>query len=171
MTRSLFDRFTSQTTMLDAEQEMLALGPGAIPILASLLTGEAANEFGVPYRKLGLPLRCTLEVAIRLGPVARPLESLLRAELHAGNFVAAMALGALGGVDDNSIEELAAHLDYDANRKSEFDRAPDLTCESAVALIKLGQEAHPAVTAALKRSARATTDFARTKASLARAKR
>jgi hypothetical protein len=152
--------------MLAAEQELIALGPDAIPVLASVLTGEAANAFGVPYRELGLPLRCALEVAIRLGPIARPLESLLRAELHRGNFAAAVALGTLGSVDESSIEELAAHLDFATNKQNGFLRVPDLTCESAVALFKLGHEVHPAVTAALQRSARAAADFARTKAFL-----
>ena len=149
---------------MDAEQELLALGVDAVPVLASVLTGEAKNEYGVSYRALGLPLRCALEVARRLGVVARPLESLLRTELHAGNFVAAMALGELGSVDDRTIEELAAHLDYVTNCTNGFDRVPDLTCEAAIALIKLGQETHPAVTTALMLSDRATADFGKAKA-------
>ena len=171
MPATLLDRFTSPATMMDAEQELLSLGEGAVPILASVLTGQAKNEFGVSYRTLGLPLRCALEVACRLGVVASPLESLLRAELRDGNFVAAMALGGLGSVDDSTIEELAAHLDYVTNRKGGFDRAPDLTCEAAVALIKLGQENHPAVTTALMLSDSATADFDKVKASLQRAGR
>lgn len=166
MPSTLLDRFTSQATMMDAEHELLTLGVDAVPILASVLSGEAKNEFGISYRALGQPLRCALEVARRLGIVARHLESLLRAELHNGNFVAAMALGELGYADDSTIKELAAHLDYVTNRKSGFDRAPDLSCEAAVAIIKLGQETHPAVTKALTLSHRAAADFDKVKAFL-----
>jgi hypothetical protein len=147
--------------MLDAETELLALGSDAIPILDSLLTGTATNEFGVPYRNLGLPLRCVLEVAIRLGTIARPLEPLLREELRRGDFVAAQALGVLGAVDEDTIEELAAHLDFDVNKRIGAIRAVDLTSESAIALIRLGHAEHPAVLAALKQSPRAASDFAR----------
>jgi hypothetical protein len=42
--------------MMDAKQELITLGVGAVPILASVLTGEAKNAFGVSYRTLGLPL-------------------------------------------------------------------------------------------------------------------
>ena len=171
MPSTILDRFISPASMMDAEQELLALGVDAVPILASVLTGQAKNEFGISYRALGLPLRCALEVARRLGAVARPLESLLRVELHAGNFVAAMALGELGSVDDQTVEELAGHLDYVTNCTNGFDRVPDLTCEAAVALIKLGQETHPAVTTALMLSDRAAADFARAKAFLRRRER
>ncbi len=147
--------------MMDAEQDLLALGSRAVPILESVLKGEATNEFGVPYRKLGLPLRCVLEVAKLLGPLSRPLEALLRIELHDGHFVAAQALGALGSVEGHSIEELAAHLDYKANELNGFQNAIDLAAECAVALIHLGQAKHPAVLAALEGSPRATADFDR----------
>lgn len=168
MPSTILDRLTSTATMMDAEQELLTLGADAVPILASVLTGEAKNEFGVAYRALRLPLRCVLEVARRLGVVARPLEPLLRAELHDGNFVAAMALGVLGSVDGSTIEELAAHLDYSTNREKGFFPEYDLAAEAAVALIRLGQEAHPAVTTALTLSDCAAADFERVKAFLQR---
>ena len=161
MPNAILDRFTSPTTMMDAEQELLALGSRAVPILESVLKGEATNDCGVPYRKLGLPLRCVLEVAKRLGSVARPLEALLRIELHGGHFVAAQALGALGSVENDSIEELAAHLDYKANELSGFPSALDLAAECAVALIRLDQAKHPAVLTALEGSPRAAADFDR----------
>jgi len=85
--------------------------------------------------------------------------------------VAAIALGELGIVDDSTIKALAAQLDYVTNRKAGFDRAPDLTYEAAVALIKLGQENHPVVTTALNVSNRATADFVKVKAFLERSKR
>ena len=161
MPNAILDRFTSPTTMMDAQQELLALGSRAVPILESVLKGEATNEFGVPYRKLGLPLRCVLEVAKRLGPVARPLEALLRIELHGGHFVAAQALGALGSVENRSIDELAAHLDHKANELSGFPNSLDLAAECAVALIRLDHGKHPAVLTALERSPHATADFDR----------
>ncbi|MDQ0073352.1 hypothetical protein J2W34_005160 [Variovorax boronicumulans] len=161
MPNAILDRLTSPTSMMDAEQELLALGSRAVPILESVLKGEAANEFGVPYRKLGLPLRCVLEVATRLGPLARPLEALLRVELHGGHFVAAQALGALGSVENRSIEELAAHLDYKANQLSSVPHALDLATECAVALIRLDHAKHPVVLTALEGSPRATADFDR----------
>lgn len=147
--------------MMDAEQELIALGADAVPVLEAVLTGALTNEFGVPYRRLGLPHRCALEVAIRLGPIARPLESLLRAELRDGYSVAAQALGRLGSVDDESIEELAAHLDYDINKSKGLVEALDLTGECAAALFRLGHVEHPTVVAALQRSPRASADFAR----------
>lgn len=168
MQSALLDRFTNPATMIEAEQELLSLGVNAVPILASVLTGEAKNGFGVSYRELGLPLQCTLEVAVRLGTVARPLESLLCAELHHGNFVAAQALGGLGSVEDSTIEELATHLDYFTNLNRGIDRVPHLSFEAAVALIRLGQEAHPAVTKAFILSDRAAADFQRMKAFLQR---
>jgi len=123
--------------------------------------GDAANEFGTPYRTLGLPLRCALEVATRLGPIARPLEALLRIELQRGNFVAAQALGRLGEVGHSSIEELAAHLDCETNKLDGFADAIDLAAECAVALVRLDQAQHPVVLAALKASSRASADFDR----------
>jgi hypothetical protein len=86
MDNELLERLCNSATMIDAEQSLLRQQADAIPLLASVLSGDAKNSYGVPYRSLGLPLRCALEVAIRLGPAARPLESLLREELRQGNF-------------------------------------------------------------------------------------
>lgn len=78
-----------------------------------------------------------------------------------------MTLGILGSVDVSTIEELAAHLDYAINREKGFFPAEyDLASEAAVALIRLGQEAHPAVTTALTLSDRAAAHFERVKAFL-----
>lgn len=166
MTHPIVSRFTSSATMMKAEQELIALGSGAVPVLEAILNGGLTNEFGVPYRKLGLPHRCALEVAKRLGPIARPLESLLRADLRCGYFVAAQALGSLGVVDDESIEVLASHLDYDVNKASGFVEALDLMCECGAALVRLGHADHPVVVSALERSPRASADFARMSRSL-----
>jgi hypothetical protein len=111
MWRPLFERFLLTTTMLDAEQELIEMGAQAVPILKSLLNGEAKNAFGVPYRELGLPLRCALETARRLDGAAKPLESLLANEVANGHPTAAMALGSLGTLNQISIESLANALD------------------------------------------------------------
>lgn len=152
MAHPILDRFTSPSTMMDAEAELLALGAAAVPILESVLNGTSTNDFGVPHRKLGLPLRCALEVARRLGAIAQPIEPLIRAELRLGNVVAAQALGALGRVDEESIVELAAHLDHDNNGRRGNAQALDLAAECTMAIVKLGHEKHTAVVAALERS-------------------
>jgi len=133
MTTVIFEQFLSPSTMMEAEQELLALGDQALPMLESLLTGDAKNRFGVPYRSLGLPLRCTLEVARRLGPVAKPLERYLRDELKRGDHVAAMALASLGKLEEASVVELAIVLK---------DRGWDLSLESALALVRCGAAQH-----------------------------
>jgi len=135
MTISLFEQFTSPATMIAAEQELLANPEGAVCILESLFSGQAKNQFGVPYRELGLPLRCALEVVCRLGPIAKPLEGYLASELRDGNFVAAMALGSLGNVAESSVAALVASLAGNG----------DLSYESAAALIRCGQAEHPLV--------------------------
>jgi hypothetical protein len=146
MTTAIFEQFLDPSTMIDAEQELLVLGDQALPILESLLTGAAKNRFGVPYRSLGLPLRCTLEVARRLGPVAKPLERYLRDELRRGDHVAAMALGSLGQLEDASVVELAVVL-----KAGNWD----LSMESAAALVRCGAVQHSAVLKVMNESPRA----------------
>ena len=153
-TENVFEQFLSPATRIDAEKQLIAMGAEAVPILTSLLTGEARNGLGVQYRSLGMPLRCALEVAIRLGPIAKPLESQLRAELKRGDVSAAVALGSLIQLDEASIVELAATLG---------DSNWDLSMESAMALLKCGAVQHPAVVAA-------TTESEKAKYSMARAK-
>ena len=145
--------------MMDAEIALLRRGADAIPLLETLFNGEAKNDFGVPYRSLGLPLRCALEVARRLGPVARPLEPYLRAELRQGHHVTAMALGSLGSLEEESIHELAAKLDDAAG-------IVDLPYESAKALLACGQASHTAVKKAANRSDKAANVLAKVIASL-----
>lgn len=151
MQHPYFHRFQATGTMLDAEQELLELGEAAVPVLASLFSGEACNEFGVPYRKLGLPLRCAIEVACRLGPVAKPLEPYLREEVERGDHVAAMALGMLGALEPKTVEVLAESL----------DAGLDLSSESARALILSHEGSSAPVVRALSRSERAAATFAR----------
>src|SRR5436190_7659634 len=91
LTSAIFEQFLSPSTMMDGEKQLLALGDKAVPLLEAFLSGAAKNRFGVPYRTLGLPLRCALEVSRRLGPMAKPLERHLRDELKRGDPIAAMA--------------------------------------------------------------------------------
>lgn len=90
----LFEKLNSVSTMLNAEHELASLGEAAVGRLETLFDGTSRNQWGVPYRNLGLPLQCALEVAWRLGPVAKPLETYISAELP-GSETAARALGAL----------------------------------------------------------------------------
>lgn len=121
--------------MLEAELQLINGGADSLPALESILKGEARNRFGVPYVQLGLPLQCALEVVRRLGPIAKPLESYLREQLRHGNPTAAMALGSLGTLEQESITQLALSL------KGRFD----LAMESAMALLVCGEDDHPAV--------------------------
>jgi hypothetical protein len=121
--------------MLDAELQLVNGGADSLPVLESLFKGDAKNCFGVPYAQLGLPLQCALEVVRRLGPIAKPLEPYLREQLRCGNLTAAMALGSLGTLEQDSITQLAVSLE---------DR-PDLAMESGMALLVCGEGDHPMV--------------------------
>ena len=140
---------------LESEQRLIRKGKDAIADLEAFFSGKAHNEFGVPYRRLGKAMRCALETVRRLGPIAKPLEPYLRAELEAGDFVAAMALGSLGSLEEKSIILLAARLG---------EKNLDLSCESAVALIRCEQGDHPAVIASRANSEEAEKTFSRVKA-------
>jgi hypothetical protein len=154
MAHPIFELFLNNSTMMDAEQQLIDRGVDALPELESLFTGAAHNDFGIPYRQLGLPLRCALEVAIRLGPIAKPLEPYLRAELCSENFVAAQALGAIETLEQESVNCLATAL----------DGGGDLSMESAVALIKCHQADNRAVLMAIANSKSAADWLARAKA-------
>jgi len=152
----IFERFMNPATLMDAEQDLLGQGANAVALLAAFFNGEARNEWGFPYRQFGLPVRCAIEVACRMGPLAKPLEAFLRAELDDGLVVAATALGGLGSLEDASVQSLARRLRDGA----------DMGCESAIALIKCGMQTHPLVTNALANSYQATREFRRTEAFL-----
>ncbi|WP_176038691.1 hypothetical protein [Brucella tritici] len=79
----LFERLNAPATMMDAELEIIRLGEAGVCRLKALFDGSCRNEWGVPYRNLGLPLQCALEIAARFGPVAKPLETWIAAELPA----------------------------------------------------------------------------------------
>ena len=147
----IFERFTNTSTMIDAEKELIALGEEAIPILETLFNGSAKNQFGVPYRKLGLPMTCALETVCRIGQYSKPLESYLCEELKNGNHTAAMALSSLTSIEDESVIALAECLRSDLN----------LASESAAALIKHNKSDHSAVLKELSESESSAHAFER----------
>ena len=151
MNHHIFERFSDTSKMIEAEQELIALGAEAVPILESFFDGSAKNKFGVPYRQLGLPMTCALETARRIGSLSKPLEFYLREELKSGNHTAAMALCSLGSIDEESVAALAESL----------SEGLDLASESAVALIKHDQASHGAVSKKLSESEPAAVIFKR----------
>lgn len=147
----LFERLLSPATMIKAEQEIIGMRSQAVPILRILLTGEAKYSAGVPYRDLGLSLRCALETALRLGADAKPLESLLRTELTNGEPVAARALGALGSLEPESVIALLRAIEEDW----------EVAFEAVAALIQCGQDKNELVHALVFQSERAAAIFAK----------
>lgn len=134
--RGLISELTSPQTMMAAEEEFLKAGADAIPVLAAIFNGEAKNEFGVPFRKLGLPLRCALEIVKRMGPIAKPLERYIRDEVARGvHWPAAAALRYMPPLEDESVVALAGAL------KGDFDMAHEAACT----LVQLGHSEHPVV--------------------------
>jgi hypothetical protein len=133
---ALIGNLTSPGTMIDAEQQLLAAGADAVPVLEAIFNGEAKNEFGVPYRLLGLPLERALEVAARLGPLAKPLEPWIREEVVRDVYrIAPVALRRMPPLEDGSIVALAGAL----------SGVSDTAFEATVTLIELGHAEHPAV--------------------------
>lgn len=130
----LFEKLNSVSTMVDAERELAAMGTAAVVRLTALFEGSSCNQWGIPYRNLGLPLQCALEVAARLGPIAKPLESYIAAELPHSE-AAARALGALDKLDSSSLSALALALDADLNVAGECARV----------LVQQGEDRSPVV--------------------------
>jgi hypothetical protein len=155
MSHPIFEQWLSTSTMVAAEQDLVSQGDTAIPILQALLDGSAKNGYGVPYRALGLPLRCALEVAARLGPKAKPLEPLLVMDLEAGNAAAAAALGQIGQASDQAIERLARSMV--SAQPVDFN----LPFEAARALMRLDVATHPAVMGVPSTSDKARAVWAR----------
>lgn len=151
MTNQVFEKLLSPSTMMDGEQSLLVMKDQAIPLLRDLLDGTAKNENGVAYRNLGLPLRCALEVASRLGARAKPLEGLLVEELYAGKAAAAKALGGLERVSEATVLALAASLEPPPAERFDLD----LPYEAGLALIRLGASEHPSVLRKIEASERA----------------
>lgn len=134
--KTLIGHLTSPGTMMAAEQRFLDAGMDAVPVLETIFTGEARNEFGISFRQLGLPLQGALEIACRLGPVAKPLEPYLRQEVRHGIYWAAVsALGQIPPLEEESIRALADALNAEFNFAS----------TAAKTLIQLAYTEHPAV--------------------------
>ncbi len=92
---TIFERFLQPSERAAATIELVTQGAAALPILQSLLSGEATNSWGVPYRKLGVPVDCALVAIQRLGPIALPLEAYVKHEIENGHSYAADALTAI----------------------------------------------------------------------------
>lgn len=131
---ALFERLTCEQTMIEAQQEIAAMGDDAIALLKGLFDGSSRNEWGISYRDLGLPLHCGLEIVVRLGSKAISLEPYINAELPKLE-VAARALGALGQLSQYSVSRLASALESHINVAS----------EAAMALVRCGYDESPAV--------------------------
>ncbi|MDO3530076.1 hypothetical protein ACNRBH_06500 [Ralstonia pseudosolanacearum] len=144
MSEQIFEQWLNPSTMMAGEREVLSRGDAAIPILRCLLDGSAKNAYGIPYRNLGLPLRCALEVALGLGERASELEALIVPELKRGDVTAARVLAKFGHVGESTIVCLAEAL-----TSSDYE----LRYEAANALIQLQAKNHPVVTLALEQSA------------------
>lgn len=139
-----FELFLGGTkSFLEGERLLIENGPLSIPKLEAFFSGEAKNEFGAEYRTLGQAMTCALETACRLGSQAKPLETHLRRVLATGNHTAAMALGALGSLAQESVVALAS-----AMLATSGPRYIDLAFESATALIKCGRASDPSFLAA-----------------------
>jgi hypothetical protein len=154
-----FERSLAPGERAVAVSELAGRGSDALPVLAALFNGEARNQWGVSYDRLGAPMDCGLVVAARLGHLAKPLEHHLRAHLHQGHIYAAAALGALGSLDNSSINALAAAL----------EQSVLIATEAAQALVRCGAEEHTAVKEAVARSPQAAQAIERAKR-LARAR-
>jgi hypothetical protein len=146
-TVAIFERLLDVGQRAIATQELADQGEGALPILESLFSGTAKNQWGVPYRQLGTPFDCALVAAARLGSTAIPLEGYLRAAVQSGHPYAAQALAALGTLKDESIAALASQLETDHL----------LATEAAIALVCTNNTHHSSVKEAIARSAAAAT--------------
>lgn len=79
-----------------ATNELASYGERAVPLLRAILDGSAVNQYGVPYRRLGMPVDCALVTVKMLGPTAGSLRELVQAEVGASHPYAEAALRALG---------------------------------------------------------------------------
>lgn len=151
--RRLYEQLADRGSMMDAEQELLAMGADSIPVLEAIFDGEAKNAFGVPYRQFGLPLNCALEIACRMRAAAKPLEGRIREELKRGAFsAAAMAMRGLAPLEDDSVVALANAVGSENL---------DVSFAAAISLLETGHAMHPAVQRRLSESASASTVWER----------
>ncbi|MES2018038.1 MAG: hypothetical protein V4484_16240 [Pseudomonadota bacterium] len=91
-----------------ATHELAQFGELALPLLQAILNGSARNEFGVPYRNLGMPIDCALVTIQLLGFLAAHLEALVRVELANGHPYAESALAAIVAQPGSRLDSLHA---------------------------------------------------------------
>ena len=143
-----FERFLNPADRANAVAELSEKGGEAVSLLLSLFEGTAKNDFGSPYKDIGAS-ECGFEVAVRLGPRAKPLERHLRDGSRARYPTAVAALGNLERLDQPSVDTLV-----EAVRSG---RAA-VQAEAAAALLKQGLGEHPCL-AELERSSDAWLSF------------
>src|SRR5262245_37779592 len=139
---AFFDRFLDPGARSVATHELAAHGAEAVPVLAALFGGTARNASGRPYAEIGA-LDCGFVTARLLGPLARPLEPHLVAGVRRKHIYAVEALGALGRLRDESVEELARVVAVFDDGGADWNVA----MEAAAALVRCGALDHPAVRA------------------------
>lgn len=100
-------QFNSPAERVRVTHDLAALGERAVPILAAICSGDAKNEFGVPYRNLGQPLLCSFVTIGMLGPKARELEPFFLGGIRDRHAYAVEAIPRLGPLSDQAIRDLA----------------------------------------------------------------
>lgn len=121
------------------------MGEQGLAIVESILSGEAKQRGGLPYRDVVLIRSSALHAAYRLGPLAYCLEDHLREGVRDGFPQAAQALGRFDRVSDATIAALAAAV------AGPVETGPDMELEALAAMIRLGIRHHPAFDAFSKK--------------------
>ncbi len=88
--------FQTPSDRAKATYDLAAFKAAALPLLCRILDGTSKNEWGVAHRKIGIVVDCALVTVRNLGPIAKSLEDLVRAEAATGHPYAAEALAAIG---------------------------------------------------------------------------
>ncbi len=136
--KSVYERLSHPSSMMDAEMELLVTGVDALPVLESIFSGDAKNLFGMPYKEFGLARQCALEIAVRMGSSAKLLEVYIRDEVLRGvQPAAARAMRGFAPLEDASVIALAKNVGRSGSL--------DVSLESALTLVRLGYADHPAV--------------------------
>lgn len=87
--------FQTPAERAKATHALAARGAAALSLLRSILDGTSKNEWGVAHRNIGIVVDCALMTIGFLGPIAKPLEELVRSEAEAGHLYAEQALAAI----------------------------------------------------------------------------
>ncbi len=107
--KKFFERFLSPAERGKATHDLAALGLAALPILESLFSGSAKNQFGVSYSQIGT-IDCGLLVIGMLGAKAKPFERYVREWVEKGSPYAIQAMGKIGDIEEPSVMALARAL-------------------------------------------------------------